>query len=63
MHKTSGTSWAGNKTKPIFVNEECHCSFDEIVVLDSGYRVFSDSKKHDCFESYNFSDERVKAKH
>ena len=48
-----------------FINEECNGSFDEIVVLDylAGYRVFSDSKKHDCFESYNFSDERVKAKH
>ena len=42
-----------------FVNEECNCSFDEIIVLDylAGYRVFSDSKKHDCFESYNFGDE------
>ena len=41
-----------------FVNKNCNADFDEIVVLDdlAGYRVFSDSGKHNTPERYNFSD-------
>lgn len=41
-----------------FVNEQCGCSFDEVVILNglSGYRVFSD-KGRNTIESYNYGDE------
>ena len=41
-----------------FVNKHCNADFDEIIVLDNlaGYRVFTDSGRHNTSERYNFGD-------